>query len=106
MDKVGPEAVVKLTHKLGVKSEIPTQASIALGAVDITVERYGCSIWYICQSRCLYQATVLTRIEDKSGVIIYEPIPESHDVLNKDIAFAIIKLLEGVTEGGSGKIKN
>jgi hypothetical protein len=30
------------------------------------------------------------RIEDKSGVI-YEPIPESHDVLNKDIAFAIIK---------------
>jgi penicillin-binding protein 1A len=45
------------------------------------------------QSRCLYQATVLTRIEDKGGVIIYEPIPESHDVLNKDIAFAIIKLL-------------
>ena len=37
----------------------------------------------------------LTKIEDKSGVVIYEPIPESLDVLNKDIAFAIIKLLEG-----------
>jgi hypothetical protein len=34
-------------------------------------------------------------------VVIYEPIPESHDVLNKDIAYAVIKLLEGVTEGGS-----
>jgi penicillin-binding protein 1A len=33
----------------------------------------------------------------KVACIIYEPIPESHDVLNKDIAFAIIKLLEGVT---------
>jgi penicillin-binding protein 1A len=54
------------------------------------------------KSRCLYKTAVLSRIEDKSGVIIYEPIPESHDVLNKDIAFAIIKLLEGVTEGGSG----
>jgi hypothetical protein len=32
MDKVGPEAVVKLTHKL-VKSEIPSNhPSIALGA--------------------------------------------------------------------------
>jgi hypothetical protein len=51
--------------------------------------------------RCLYKTSVLSRIEEKSGVIIYEPIPESHDVLNKDIAFAIIKL-EGVTEGGSG----
>jgi penicillin-binding protein 1A len=38
------------------------------------------------------KATVLTRIEDKGGVIIYEPIPESHDVLNKDIAFAIIRI--------------
>jgi penicillin-binding protein 1A len=34
--------------------------------------------------------------------VIYEPIPESHDVLNKDIAFAVIKLLQGVTETGSG----
>ncbi len=38
IDKTGPEAVIELTHKLGVKSEIPAQPSIALGAVDITVE--------------------------------------------------------------------
>ena len=44
----------------------------------------------------------LSRIENKSGEVIYEPIPESHDVLNKDIAFAVIKLLQGVTESGSG----
>jgi membrane peptidoglycan carboxypeptidase len=47
---------------------------------------------------CTLNPQFLSRIEDKSGVIIYEPIPESHDVLNKDIAFAVIKLLEGVTE--------
>jgi membrane peptidoglycan carboxypeptidase len=54
MDKVGPEAV-KLTHKLGVKSEIPIP-SIALGAVDITVEdmvaAYG-----TFKSRCLYKTS-------------------------------------------------
>ena len=38
IDKTGPEAVIELTHKLGVKSDIPAQPSIALGAVDITVE--------------------------------------------------------------------
>jgi penicillin-binding protein 1A len=102
MDKVGPEAVVKLTHKLGVKSEIPTQASIALGAVDITVEDMVAAYGTFANQGVYIKPQFLTRIEDKSGVIIYEPIPESHDVLNKDIAFAIIKLLEGVTEGGSG----
>ncbi|MBC5837867.1 penicillin-binding protein 1A [Flavobacterium muglaense] len=102
MDKVGPEAVVKLTHKLGIKSEIPLQPSIALGAVDITVEDMVAAYSTFANQGVYTKPQFLSRIEDKSGVIIYEPIPESHDVLNKDIAFAIIKLLEGVTEGGSG----
>ncbi|WP_395051048.1 penicillin-binding protein 1A [Flavobacterium sp.] len=102
IDKTGPEAVVELTHKLGVKSEIPVQPSIALGAVDITVEDMVAAYGTFANQGVYIKPQFITRIEDKSGVIIYEPIPESHDVLNKDIAFAVIKLLEGVTEGGSG----
>ena len=102
MDKVGPEAVIELTHKLGVKSEIPTQPSIALGAVEITVEDMVAAYSTFANQGVYTKPQFLNRIEDKSGTIIYEPIPESHDVLNKDIAFAVIKLLEGVTEGGSG----
>ncbi len=102
IDKTGPEAVVELTHKLGVKSEIPVQPSIALGAVDITVEDMVAAYGTFANQGVYIKPQFITRIEDKSGVVIYEPIPESHDVLNKDIAFAVIKLLEGVTEGGSG----
>jgi penicillin-binding protein 1A len=102
MDKVGPEAVVELTHKLGVKSEIINQPSIALGAVEITVEDMVAAYSTFANQGVYTKPQFLNRIEDKSGVVIYEPIPESHDVLNKDIAFAVIKLLEGVTEGGSG----
>jgi penicillin-binding protein 1A len=102
IDKTGPEAVVELTHKLGVKSEIPAQPSIALGAVDITVEDMVAAYGTFANQGVYIKPQFITRIEDKSGVVIYEPIPESHDVLNKDIAFAVIKLLQGVTEGGSG----
>ena len=102
MDKVGPEAVVSLTHKLGVKSQIPLQPSIALGAVEITVEDMVAAYSTFANQGVYNKPQFLSRIEDKGGVVIYEPIPESHDVLNKDIAYAVIKLLEGVTEGGSG----
>lgn len=102
MDKVGPEAVVDLAHKLGVKSEIPLQPSIALGAVEITVEDMVAAYSTFANQGVYMKPQFISKIEDKSGVIIYEPIPESHDVLNKDIAYAVIKLLEGVTEGGSG----
>ena len=102
IDKTGPEAVVELTHKLGVKSDIPAQPSIALGAVDITVEDMVAAYGTFANQGVYVKPQFITRIEDKSGVVLYEPIPESHDVLNKDIAFAVIKLLEGVTESGSG----
>ena len=102
IDKVGPESVVELTHKLGVKSEIPAQPAIALGAVDITVEDMVAAYSTFANEGVYVKPQFITKIEDKNGVVIYEPLPESHDVLNKDIAFAIIKLLEGVTENGSG----
>lgn len=102
IDKTGPEAVVTLAHKLGIKGKIPAQPSIALGAVDITVEDMVAAYSTFANQGVYTKPQFLNRIEDKSGVVIYEPIPESHDVLNKDIAFAVIKLLEGVTEGGSG----
>ena len=103
MDKVGPEAVVEMTHKLGVTSEIPLQPSIALGAVDITVQDMVAAYSTFANQGVYIKPQFISRIEDKNGGVIYEPIPESHDVLNKDIAFAVIKLLEGVTEGGSGE---
>ena len=102
IDKVGPEAVIDLTHKLGVKSEIVNQPSIALGAVEITVEDMVAAYSTFANQGVYMKPQFISKIEDKSGVVIYEPIPESHDVLNKDIAYAVVKLLEGVTEGGSG----
>ncbi|OXA72119.1 penicillin-binding protein [Flavobacterium branchiophilum NBRC 15030 = ATCC 35035] len=103
IDQTGPEDVVELTHKLGVKSEIPVQPSIALGAVEITVHDMVAAYSTFANEGVYMKPQFLVRIEDKNGKTIYEPTPETHDVLNKDIAFAVIKLLEGVTEGGSGE---
>lgn len=102
IDKTGPEAVVALTKKLGVNSNIPNQPSIALGAVEITVQDMVAAYSTFANQGVYMKPQFISRIEDKNGVVLYEPVPESHDVLNKDIAFAVIKLLEGVTESGSG----
>ena len=102
IDRVGPEAVIELTKKLGVKSEIPAQPSIALGAVEITVHDMVAAYATFANQGIYIKPEVITKIEDKNGNILYQTVPESHDVLNKDIAYAVVKLLEGVTETGSG----
>jgi penicillin-binding protein 1A len=102
IDRVGPKAVVDMAHDLGVTSEIPTQPAIALGAVEITVsEMVGAFSTYANQGVYI-KPTFVTRIEDKNGIVLDQVIPQSKDVMNKDVAYAIIKLLEGVTQSGTG----
>jgi penicillin-binding protein 1A len=103
IDKTGPDAVIDFVRKLGVNSEIPSQPSISLGAVDITVKDMVAAYSTFANQGIYVKPQVIAKIEDKNGNIVYEPKMESKDVLSKDIAYAVIKLLEGVTETGSGE---
>ncbi|MDI9308791.1 MAG: PBP1A family penicillin-binding protein [Limnohabitans sp.] len=102
IDKTGPDAVVDLVRKLGVETEIPSQPSIALGAVDITVKDMVAAYSTFANQGIYVKPQFILKIEDKNGNVVYEPKMETRDVLSKDISFAVIKLLEGVTESGSG----
>ncbi|MES2487259.1 MAG: transglycosylase domain-containing protein [Bacteroidota bacterium] len=102
IDKVGPKAVVDMAHNLGVSSKIPEQPAIALGAVEITVSDMVAAYSTFANQGVYIKPRIITKITDKSGVTLYEPKVETHEVLSKDIAYAVLKLLEGVTETGSG----
>lgn len=103
MDRVGPKAVIDMARDLGVTSEIPEQPAIALGAVDITVEQMVGAFSTYANKGVYIKPTFVTRIEDKNGIVLEQVIPESKDVMNQDVAYAIIKLLEGVTQSGTGQ---
>jgi penicillin-binding protein 1A len=102
IDRVGPKAVVDMTHNLGVSSKIPEQPAIALGAVEVTVSDLVAAYSTFANQGMYVKPMVITKIEDKNGVVLFQTTPETHEVVSKDIAYAVIKLLEGVTETGSG----
>lgn len=102
IDRTGPRAVIDLTNRLGVSSEIPAQVSICLGAVEITVHDMVAAFSTFANKGIYIKPQLITRIEDKNGNVIFQTVPESRDVLNQDIAYAVVKLLEGVTEDGTG----
>ncbi|WP_121964834.1 PBP1A family penicillin-binding protein [Myroides sp. N17-2] len=102
MDKVGPKAVVDMCRDLGISADVPQSPAIALGAVDITVSDMVAAYSTFANQGVYVKPTFITRIADKNGVILYNAVPETKDVVSKDVAYAIIKLLEGVTESGSG----
>ena len=102
MDKVGPRPVINLVRKMGMTAEIPAVASIALGTADISwfemVGAYGT----FANQGIYVKPSVVTRIEDKNGMVLFELVPETVDVISEEAAYVTLNLMQGVTEAGSG----
>lgn len=103
MDMVGPRAVADMTQRLGVSSNIPEQVAVSLGAVDISVHDMVAAYSTFANMGVYIKPQAIVRIEDKNGKVLYEHVPQPKDVLSKDVSYAAVKLLEGVTRSGSGQ---
>ena len=102
MDKVGPLPVINLVKKLGITSNMPQAPSIALGTADATVFQMVGAYGTFANEGVYVKPVLITRIEDKNGTVLFENTPETHDVVNAEVARAVVNLLEGVTRYGSG----
>lgn len=102
MDRVGPKAVIDLARDLGIKSNIPESPAIALGAVEVTVSDMVAAFSTFANQGVYVKPRFITKITDKNGTILYKAETETKDVLSKDLSYTVVKLLEGVTETGSG----
>lgn len=102
IDMVGPSSVVNLVNNLGVNRDILEVPSIALGTPEINVYEMVGAYGAFANQGVYVKPVMVTRIEDKNGTVLYEYTPETKDVFSKDVAYAMIDLMKGVTEGGSG----
>lgn len=103
IDKTGPEPVIDLLGKLGVNTEnIDPVAAIALGTVDLSVFEMVSAYSTFANKGVYIKPVMVKRIEDKNGTVLYQHIPQSRDVMSAEAAYVTIKLMEGVTQGGSG----
>jgi penicillin-binding protein 1A len=102
IDKVGPRPVANLAKNLGVSSRIPSVPAIALGSADLSVYEMVGAYSSFANKGIYVKPVLVTRIEDKNGSIIYQGTPVTKDVLSEESAYVTLKLLEGVTESGSG----
>lgn len=102
IDQVGPGSVVEIANNMGLTKEILPVPSIALGTVDFNVYEMVGAYGTFANQGVYVEPVMITRVEDKNGTVLYEYVPKTKDVLSKDVAYTMVNLMEGVTEGGSG----
>jgi penicillin-binding protein 1A len=103
IDMVGPENVVNLARRAGIKSEIEAVPAIALGSVDLSLYEMVGAYATFANKGLQVEPMMLLKIEDKNGTVLEQFIPNSKEVLSEESAYVILNLLEGVTESGSGQ---
>ena len=102
IDKVGPQPVIDLAEKLGVTANVLPVPSIALGTPDLSVYEMVAAYSAFANKGVYTKPVMVTGIEDKNGTVLYQFTPKTRDVLSEEAAYVTVKLMEGVTQYGSG----
>ena len=103
IDRVGPEPVITLVEKMGIdtKNMLPVP-SLALGTPDVSLYEMVGAYSTFANQGVYVKPSLITRIEDKNGTVLYQHTPQTKDVISSETAYVAINLLQGVTEAGSG----
>lgn len=103
IDRTGPQPVIDLLEKLGMDTKgIPAAPAIALGTVDFSVYEMVSAYSTFANKGVYVQPFFITTITDKNGTVLYQNKPVTRDVINEESAYVTMKLLQGVTEAGTG----
>ncbi len=99
---IDPKRVVNLAQRLGVQSSLHPYPSIALGSEEVTLLDMATAYGTIASYGFRVDPTFITRIEDSEGTPVYTHSPNPIPVLEPDLAFLIIKLMQHVVDHGTG----
>ena len=84
MDMVGPRPVVDLVKKTGITSFIPNVPSLPRDPDISLFELVGTGTF--ANQGFFIKPIIITRIEDKNGMALFEVVPETRDVISEEAA--------------------
>ena len=100
---IGPDRIVDLAQRLGIRSRLRPYPSIALGAQEVTLLDMAVAYGAIASYGFRVMPTFITRIEDTTGEIHYEHRPDPRLVIDPEQAVIMVNLMQHVVNHGTGR---
>lgn len=93
--QVGIPEIVKYAHLLGIKTPLEEQPSLCLGSSDVSLLELVNSFATVVNEGMYHDPILVTRIEDRSGKVIYENKTEQKRVIPYETAWLMTEMLKG-----------
>lgn len=101
--KSGPQTINQILKTMGINlNPADVVPAMCLGTMDLSLyELVGAQTTFV-NGGIFVEPTAILRIEDRNGNVIYNAKPKVTEALNQDVAYATLKMMRGVVEGGTG----
>ncbi len=97
------KTVVDYAHRMGIQSDLPPYASLAMGTGEVTPLEIVSAYGVFAHEGVSVEPNAILRIEDKDGNVIEEFVPEMKEVLSKETAFIMCTMMQDVINYGTGQ---
>jgi penicillin-binding protein 1A len=103
LQKVGVRRAIRYAHKMGIKSSLSPDLTLALGSSGVTPLEITAGYATIANLGVRVTPFSIRYIEDYSGKMLEENAPRAEAVLSPQTSYVMINLLQGVVENGTGQ---
>jgi len=100
---IGIDYAIDYAHNLGITSDLSRDLSIALGSSGVSLLELVKAYSVFANSGYLVEPVFITKIVDREGSLIEEAQHIRAKVIEKNTAYIMTSLLEGVVKQGTGR---
>ena len=104
VERVGPDAVIDVARRSGIKSALTPVYSLALGTSGVSPLEMASAFATFATGGVRHEPFWIRRVEDPLGRVLEEQIVRGQRTLDADIDFQMIDMMRGVLSAGTGRI--
>lgn len=105
MKQFGAEPVTVLARDMGIEGKLDPVPSLCLGVADLSVYEMVAANCTFVNKGVYISPTVIKRVEDSNGNLIYEARPTTREALDENTAYTTLTMMKGVIDGAYNREK-
>jgi penicillin-binding protein 1A len=103
LQDIGVDYTIDYARRLGISSELTRTLSLALGASGVSLFELTRAYSVFANQGYLVEPVFVLKMVDRDGKVLEEAVSERRKVIEKDTAYIMTSLLEGVVQYGTGQ---
>lgn len=101
--EAGPGNVAKTAHRMGIKSKLEANASLALGTSEVTLLELTSAYTPFATGGYRADPHIIKRVTTMDGKVLFEYIPDPERVLSPDVAGMMNTMMSKTVENGTAR---